>query len=74
MGWIGFAWAGTIFEHLGSDGTWLLLAGGFAYSGGVVFYLWRSLPFNHAVWHACVLGGGVCHYLAVALYAVPAAA
>lgn len=74
MGWIGFAWAGTIFEHLGSGGTWLLLAGGFAYSGGVVFYLWRRLPFNHAIWHACVLGGGVCHFVAVAVYALPAAA
>lgn len=74
MGWIGFAWAGTIFEHFGSGGTWLLLAGGFAYSGGVVFYLWRSLPFNHALWHACVLGGGVCHFVAVAVYALPAAA
>jgi len=74
MGWIGFAWGGTIFEYLGSSGTWLLLAGGFAYSGGVVFYLWRSLRFNHAVWHGCVLGGAVCHFVAVAVFALPAAA
>ena len=74
MGWIGLPWVGTIFEHLGSGGAWLLFAGGLAYTGGVIFYLWRSLPFNHAVWHFFVFGGAVCHFLAVAIYAVPFAA
>jgi len=73
MGWIGFFWAGTIFERMGAGGGWLLLAGGLAYSGGVVFYLWRSLPFNHAIWHFFVFAGAVCHFIAVAIYAVPAA-
>jgi hemolysin III len=71
MGWLGFAWAGTIFQNMGSAGGWLLLSGGVAITAGVVFYLWRSLPFNHAIWHFFVFGGAVCHFLAVALYAVP---
>jgi hemolysin III len=71
LGWLGFAWAGTIFENMGSGGGWLLLSGGFAYTVGVGFYLWRSLPFNHAIWHVFVFCGAVCHFLAVALYAVP---
>lgn len=70
MGWLGFPWAGTIFKHLGAGGGWLLLSGGFAYTVGVVFFLWRSLPFNHALWHAFVLGGAVCHFLVVAIYVV----
>jgi len=74
MGWLGFVWAETIFANLGAGGGWLLLIGGIAYTGGVAFYLWRSLPFNHAIWHVCVFGGAVCHFLAVAIYAVPAAA
>lgn len=73
MGWLGFAWAGTIFESMGSGGGGLLLSGGLAYTTGVVFYLWRSLPFNHAIWHIFVFAGAVCHFLAVALYAVPSA-
>ncbi len=45
-----------------------IVAGGLLYTGGVVFYVWRRLPFNHAIWHLFVLGGSVCHYLALALY------
>lgn len=72
MGWIGFPWAGTIFEHLGSGGGWLLLSGGFAYTAGLAFFVWRSLPFNHALWHLFVLGGSVCHFLVVAIYVLRA--
>ncbi|MEM7223558.1 MAG: hemolysin III family protein [Pseudomonadota bacterium] len=74
MGWIGFFWSDTVFTHLGAAGAWLILSGGLAYTGGVVFFLWRSLPFNHALWHVSVLGGSVCHFVAIALYVVPAAA
>lgn len=74
MGWLGLLWGHTLFEQLGNAGGWLLLAGGFAYTGGLIFFLWRSLPFNHAIWHFCVLGGAVCHFLVVALYALPASA
>lgn len=71
MGWIGFAWADQLFDGLGAGGVWLIIAGGLCYSGGVVFYALRRLPFNHAIWHLCVLGGAVCHFLAVQLYAMP---
>ena len=74
MGWLAFPWTNMLFETMGSGGAWLLVSGGFAYTGGVVFYLWRRLPFNHAVWHVCVMGGSVCHFLAIAIYALPAAA
>ena len=42
-----------------------ITAGGVLYSIGVAFYLWRRLPYHSAVWHAFVLGGAACHYLAV---------
>ena len=45
-----------------------LIAGGLSYSLGTVFYLWRALRFNHAIWHLFVLGGSVCHYFGVLLY------
>jgi hemolysin III len=48
-----------------------LVAGGLAYTAGTVFYMWRRLPYNHAIWHLFVLGGSVCHYFAVVLYVVP---
>ena len=71
MGWMGMVWGATMFAHLGADGGWLLLAGGFAYSGGLVFYLWRRAPFSDALWHLCVLAGAVCHFLTVSIYAIP---
>jgi len=51
-----------------AGGIALLAAGGLAYSGGVVFYLWRRLPYHHAVWHAFVLAGSAFHYAAVLRY------
>lgn len=71
MGWLGLLWGDTLFTHLGNGGGWLLVSGGFAYTGGLIFFIWRRLPFNHALWHFCVLGGAVCHFLLVAIYALP---
>ena len=74
MGWLAAIWSPTLFETMSTAGAWLVLSGGLAYTCGVLFYLWRSLPFNHAIWHLWVLAGGVCHYLAIAIYAIPKAA
>ncbi len=41
------------------------LAGGLAYTLGVVFYLWKKLLYHHAVWHLFVLAGTVTHFFAV---------
>lgn len=45
----------------------LIVAGGLSYTSGVVFYLWRRLPYHHAIWHLFVLSGSVLHYFAVLL-------
>jgi hemolysin III len=44
------------------------VAGGLAYSLGVPFYVWRRLPYHHAVWHIFVLAGSAFHYAAVLRY------
>lgn len=54
-----------------AGGLALLLAGGIAYTVGVIFYKWRSLPYNHAVWHGFVLAGSALHFFAVLFYVVP---
>jgi hemolysin III len=41
----------------------LLMSGGLAYTIGAIFYLWKKLPYNHAIWHVFVLCGSACHYL-----------
>ena len=49
--------------------TWTLgwlFAGGVAYTVGALFYMSRRLPYAHAIWHAFVIAGSVCHFVAVA--------
>jgi len=41
------------------------VAGGIVYTTGVIFYLIKRIPFNHAIWHLFVLGGSACHFFAV---------
>jgi hemolysin III len=65
MGWIVVVAVVPLIRTL-STGTLLwLLGGGLFYTGGVVFYAWRRLPFGHAVWHLFVLAGTACHFVAV---------
>jgi len=48
-----------------------LLAGGIAYTVGILFYAIDRIPYNHAIWHLFVIAGSVCHYLSVLWYVVP---
>jgi len=68
MGWIVVVAAQPMLERVATGGLVLLAAGGLAYTAGVAFYKWRRLPYNHAIWHGFVLGGSVCHFLAIYLY------
>lgn len=71
MGWLGMVAFEPLSKHLQAGGVALLLAGGLAYTLGVPFYLWRKLPYHHALWHVFVLAGSVLHFLAVLLYVLP---
>ena len=68
MGWLILFAFGPLVREMPMAGVWWLVAGGFTYSFGIVFYAWQRLPFNHAIWHLFVLGGSVCHVFAVTGY------
>jgi hemolysin III len=70
MGWLAVVAVGPMFRHVPGGGIAWLVAGGVLYTGGVVFYAWGRLRYAHAVWHLFVLGGSVCHYIAVMGYVV----
>lgn len=71
MGWLGvIAWKEAV-AHIPPGGLVWLGLGGVAYTVGVIFYAWKRLPYNHAIWHVFVLAGSICHYLAVLLYLSP---
>ena len=70
MGWCVVVALGPLVRALAPGGLILLLAGGLAYTLGIVFYAWQR-RFHHFVWHLFVLAGSVLHYFAVLLYVIP---
>lgn len=71
MGWIVLIAIKPMLSNVAAGGLLLLFLGGVAYSAGVVFYVWRRLPFNHAIWHLFVLAGSFCHFFAILFYVIP---
>jgi hemolysin III len=71
MGWISVLFIDPVWAALPAGALGLLAAGGIAYTAGVLFYGWHSLPYSHAVWHVFVIVGSVLHYLAVVWYVLP---
>lgn len=74
MGWLAIAGIKPLLHAMETGGLVLILLGGIAYTGGIAFYGWRRLPYNHAVWHVFVLSGSTFHFFAVLLYVIPPAA
>lgn len=68
MGWAMIVATKPLFASLPDGGLLLLFLGGLAYTSGIGFYLWRSLPYHHAIWHLFVLSGSVLHYCCVWFY------
>jgi hemolysin III len=71
MGWLGGLAVQPLLGLIGTTAVALAVAGGLAYTIGVIFFALRRLPHNHAIFHVFVLAGSVLHYLAVVLYIVP---
>ncbi len=57
-----------LMANLSLPGLYWLLAGGVSYIVGAVLYLQHKMPYHHAVFHLFVLGGSICHYIAVYSY------
>lgn len=62
MGWLSLIVVYQLAIKLAIGGVTLLAVGGVVYSLGVIFYVCKRIPYNHAIWHGFVLGGSVCHF------------
>ncbi|PUZ25569.1 hemolysin D [Chitinophaga parva] len=67
MGWIMVVGGNRFFESIPLRVIVMVVVGGICYSMGVFFYVWDRYKYTHAVWHALVLVGALCHYVAVLL-------
>lgn len=71
MGWIAVIAIKPMIEIVPFGGLALLFGGGLSYTFGVIFYVWKKLPYHHAVWHLFVLGGTVLHFFAILFFVLP---
>ena len=67
LGWCGIVALQPLLSSASLTVLGLILCGGVLYSLGIPFFLWRRLPYNRAIWHAFVVAGAACHYVAVLL-------
>ncbi|RBP78770.1 hemolysin III [Shewanella putrefaciens] len=67
MGWLCVTVMGDLTAAMSEIGFNLLILGGLFYTLGVVFYVGKRIPFNHAIWHLFVLGGAMSHFLCIYL-------
>jgi hemolysin III len=65
LGWSIVVALDPLMAAISAAGLVLLAAGGLLYSLGVVFHLWTRLPYQNAIWHACVVAAAACHFSAV---------
>ena len=71
MGWLAVVMWPDLTASLPPAAIHLLLAGGVVYTLGSIFYLWQKLPYQHVIWHVCVLAGSILQWLAIQLYVLP---
>lgn len=71
QGWLAVFVMGPLVGAIGSQGVAWLLAGGVAYTAGVVFFALDRIRYFHAAWHIFVLAGSVAHYCAILWHVAP---
>jgi hemolysin III len=71
MGWLVVIAIKPVMDAVSLRGMAWLVAGGLAYTLGVIFYAWHRLPYAHPIWHLFVLAGSTFHYFAIFFYVLP---
>ena len=65
MGWLIVIALHPLKHTLSPEGMRWLWIGGLCYTLGAVVYLFKRVPYHHAVWHLAVLGGAICHFFGI---------
>jgi hemolysin III len=65
LGWVILVALDRLLAAVSPKAVIMLALGGVLYSLGVVFHLWKRLPYHNAIWHVFVLAAASCHYVAV---------
>ncbi len=65
MGWLMVVAIRQLYLSFSPATINLIIIGGVFYTVGIVFYLWKKLPYHHIIWHLLVLAGSIAHFYAV---------
>lgn len=69
MGWLAIIGVHPLTTGLGWAGFAWVAAGGVLYTGGIGFYAFEhKVRHGHGIWHLFVIGGSLCHYIAILFY------
>lgn len=68
MGWMIIIAIKPLYQSLTTEGFTLLLTGGILYTVGSIFYVWRKIPYHHAIWHGFVLAGSAAMFFCILFY------
>ncbi len=70
MGWLVVFDFSTLSSLVDPNAILLLMAGGLAYTAGIIFYAIERIPYNHVIWHLFVLAGAICHFFMILFYVI----
>ena len=70
MGWLALVFIRPLALAVPLSVVLWLVAGGIAYTTGVLFYARKGVRYSHFVWHLFVLAGTGCHFTAVLICAL----
>jgi hemolysin III len=65
MGWLGLVLIRPLSSVVPVSTVLSLVAGGIAYTAGLMFFVNERRRYNHFIWHLFVLAGTGCHFLAL---------
>ena len=65
MGWLALIAVKPLFNSVPIESFIWIIIGGISYTSGIIFYVWKHLPYQHTIWHIFVLLGSVSHYFGI---------
>jgi hemolysin III len=68
MGWLAVIATPQLLQRVPLSGLAWILAGGVAYTTGVIFFAAHRIRYAHFAWHLFVIAGTSCHFFAVLWY------
>ena len=71
MGWFALIGIKQLVDKMDMNGIILIFIGGFLFTVGVFFLMWKTFRHSHAIWHLFYVSGCVCHYFTIIFYVIP---